>query len=249
MSIPIPLLLKKGDQIKNAASKFIAPLPPTVNLGKPNSLSVNLEKNIVQNNAPPVGDQFIKPYNNFEKTIQGIENANDFITTLGFGSSVTNFAAPSSKFAKSISPLSKVGNKANQVQAGLWVIDAGRALVDPEYREKVQDGINQMFDDSQGNTDLMSTAFLYGSQRPIAFTAGLLRNAQNTRDEIKKLKSESKALSNQIEEKKLNMQSSITSKGARDIGNTGMDFKDFMDTRRDQGIILDQAQNYKSQIK
>lgn len=135
------------------------------------------------------------------------------------------------------------------MQAGLYAIDAARALVDPEYRGKVQDGINQMFDDSQGNTDLMSTAFLYGSQRPIAFTAGLLRNAQNTRDEIKKLKSESKALSNQIEEKKLNMQSSITNKGARDIGNTGMDFKDFMDTRRDQGIILDQAQNYKSQIK
>lgn len=205
--------------------------------------------NSVTKTTPDISNQFIEPYNNLEKTVQGVEAVNDFVTNMAFGSNALNYIAPSSRLARSTQSFGKFGKSTNQVQTGLYAVDAARALVDPEYRSKVQDGINKMFDNSQGDMDLATTAFTYGSQRPLAFTAGLLRNVQNTRAEINRLEAEGELLSQRIQQNKLNQQSNITSKGSKNIGNTGVNFKNFMDTRRNQGLILSQAQNYRNQIK
>ena len=269
MSKAIQLLKKKGSSVKAGINQLSPPLPPSVNLGKSNIapppsnpqvaiqnassksilFSPKIPKDTIQKNAPAISDQFIEQYSPLEKTIQNIEEANDFVSNIGFGAGFLNFASPASKLAQKTKPLTKVGGKTNYVQAGLYAVDAARALVDPEYRDKVQDGLNRMFDNSQGNTDLISTGLAHGLQRPIAFTAGLLRNVQNTRDEIKKNMSEIKVSNDRIEKHKLNIQSRITTKGAKNIGSTGVNFRNFMDTRRDEGIIFNQYQDYKNQAK
>lgn len=273
MSKAIQLLKKKNLLTKNNVSNTPPELPPTIKLNqasqqviKPanqallsqsynllNPASVKLGKSILGNSvektAPDISNQFIEPYSNLEKTVQGIEAVNDFVTNMAFGANALNYVTPSSRLARSTQSFGKLGKPANQVQAGLYAVDTARALVDPEYRSKVQDGINKMFDNSQGDIDLTTTAFTYGSQRPLAFTAGLLRNVQNTRAEINRLEAEGKLLSQRIEQKKLNQQSSITPKGNKNIGDTGVNYKDFMDIRRDQGLILNQAKNYRNQMK
>lgn len=207
----------------------------------------NLEENKI--GMPSRGDSFIAPYNKFEQAVQNVENVNQLFTNLGFSSNVLNLLAPASRVAKFLKPFNRIASPTKYIDYGLQGLDAARALVDPEYRKKADEGIDNMFDSHSGsNASLMLQAANYASQRPVGYSAALLRAAQNTRNEINQLNQQIKNTDLQIQSKKqLNLPTRVQSnQPSPQLG--GSDFSSMPNIIQDQGL-LEQANSWKDRLK
>ena len=148
---------------------------PSVNLTKP-----QLGRTTKQ--LPDLGKSFIDAYNPLEKVVQEVEDANQFLQNLQSGlafGTVSPNKSISSISNKGLNKFAPVFKGSDYADIGLQVVDAGRALLDPEYRDQADKGYDRLLDSGLEGADLFVQALQYANQRPVGFAAAAMREYQD----------------------------------------------------------------------
>lgn len=127
-------------------------------------------------NYPDVGNTVTPKYSRLEKGVQTAENIDSFISNAGFtADAVARLARNAPKVANVAKAVSTTAKIAEPVQMALWSMDAGRTLLDAEYRRQAQSGVEQVLDENKISPIKASiNTTLSGMARPVSTVRGLL---------------------------------------------------------------------------
>lgn len=156
----------------------------------------------IGSNLADVGDTGVRQYSGVEKGVQATEAVDSVISNTGAAAGaamrtaalVARFAPSAANMAQTFNVAKAVpvlnvarvaGSKLAPVQAALWGLDAGRAVLDPEYRKETLASTNALLDDpSQGDTQKSFGVAANTLARPISTTGALLRSYRDSSDRI-----------------------------------------------------------------
>jgi len=180
----------------------------------------------------------------FDKAIDTLETIDGAIANTGAAANVAasrpgmaasmRMGAPLIPYAGRI--VTGLASKFEPIQAGLWAIDAGRAITDPEYRKRHLDALKKLekgekysvFGGAGDSKKFNLTAALQTLEHPTSTGGALLRYAQESSADLKKAQEANKLAMGQVSDKKtktqrelvdliqyLNQNNSIESNNAR----------------------------------
>ena len=180
----------------------------------------------------------------FDKAIDTLEAIDGTIANAGAAANVAasrpgmaasmRMGAPLIPYAGRI--VTGLASKFEPIQAGLWAIDAGRAVADPEYRKRHLDALKKLekgekysiFGGAGDSKNFNLTAALQTLEHPTSTGGALLRYAQESSADIKKAQEANKLAMGRVADKKtktqrelvdliqyLNQNNSIESNNAR----------------------------------
>ena len=133
--------------------RLLPPVPP--------KLPSRITKPAMQEkNFPDLGVVRVDGYSALEEGVQNVEDIDAGVSNAGAlasgGARATQMVAQVAPVVARLTPalntVRVVGSRVAPIQAALWGIDAGRAVVDPEYRKETLDATNSLYDDASKST-------------------------------------------------------------------------------------------------
>jgi hypothetical protein len=111
-------------------------------------------------NDADLGVARVDEYSALEEGVQNVEDIDAGVSNAGAVASgvsratqmVAKVAPTVARITPALNTVRVVGSRVAPVQAALWGIDAGRAVVDPEYRKETLDATNSLYDDASKST-------------------------------------------------------------------------------------------------
>jgi hypothetical protein len=158
----------------------------------------------------------------FDKAIDTLETIDGAIANTGAAANVAasrpgmaasmRMGAPLIPYAGRI--VTGLASKFEPIQAGLWAIDAGRAITDPEYRKRHLDALKKLEKGEKysvfggaGDSKIFNlTAALQTLEHPTSTGGALLRYAQESSTDLKKAQEANKMAMGRVAEKKTKTQ-------------------------------------------
>jgi len=177
-------------------------MAPTIRLSNVTKLPIPVKAPRIGRNLVDPGSTGVRQYSNVERGVQATEAVDSTISNVGAaaGAAMRSAAtvgrlAPSVaraaqtlNIAKAVPVLNAAriaGSRLAPVQATLWGVDAGRAVLDPRYRNETLASTNALIDDpSKGTTRKSFEVAANTFARPISTTGALLRSYRNSTDRI-----------------------------------------------------------------
>ena len=158
--------------------KLLPPMPP--------KLPSRITKPAMpgRNDADPA-DAMVERYSALEEGVQNVETVDAVVSNAGAAASgvakaipmVTKVAPAVSGLTPTLNVVRAVGSRTAPIQAALWGIDAGRAVVDPEYRKETLDATNSLYDDASKSTLRKSVETAFNTfARPISSVGAMARS-------------------------------------------------------------------------
>ena len=176
---------------------------PTVALPYPTKLPIPVKAPRIGNNMADAGNTLVRQYNRLEKGVQTAETVDSAVSNIGAAAGgvmrtaavVGRLAPAAAHMAQSLN-LAKVvpalnaarvaGSRLAPVQAGLWGVDAGRAVLDSEYRAETLASTHNLFDDPNKSTVRKSFDVAANTlARPVAMPASMMRSYADSSERIR----------------------------------------------------------------
>ena len=162
--------------------RLLPPVPP--------KLPIRITKPaMLERNDADLGVVRVDDYSALEEGVQNVEDIDAGVSNAGAlasgGAMATQMVAKvAPKVAPTVARLTPalntvrvVGSRVAPIQAALWGIDAGRAVVDPEYRKETLDATNSLYDDASKSTLRKSVeTFLNTLARPVSSVGAMARS-------------------------------------------------------------------------
>jgi hypothetical protein len=160
----------------------------------PTKLPIPVKAPRIGNNMADAGNTLVRQYNRLEKGVQTTETVDSAVSNAGAAAggvmrsaAVVGRLAPAAahmaqslNLARAVPALNAArvaGSRFAPVQAGLWGVDAGRAVLDSEYRAETLTASRNLFDDPNKSTVRKSFDVAANTlARPVSVPASLMRN-------------------------------------------------------------------------
>jgi hypothetical protein len=205
----MPNIPKKPIQPTIRLYNVTKPIQPTIRLSNVTKLPIPVKAPRIGRNLVDLGSAGVRPYSNVERGVQATEAVDSTISNTGAAAGAAmKVAAPVARRAPAVARVAQTlnvarvvpalnvarvaGTKLAPVQATLWGADAGRAVLDPEYRKETLESTNALIDDPSKGT--MRKSFEVATNtlaRPVSTTGALLRSYRDSIDRIARAEQES----------------------------------------------------------
>jgi len=140
------------------------------------------------------GDPAVGKYSKVETLVQNVEDVDAVVSNAGAAAAggarvlplVAKVAPSVVRLTPALNVARTLGSKLAPVQAGLWGVDAGRAVLDPEYRRNTLDATHELYDDPDKSTTRKSfDTALNTFARPISTTGAMMSSYADSTNRIK----------------------------------------------------------------
>jgi len=195
---------------------------------RPPSKVSGLEKTPRRYGKNPIdpGDAPPSRYSALEEGVQNAENVDAVASNFAAGAAgalralplVAKFAPKAASLAPALNTVRAAGVRLAPIQAALWGLDAGRAVVDPEYREQTLDSINDLYDDPGSSTLSKSTlTALHTAARPVSTVGAMARSYGDSSKRIRESEEQDKLSYKKLKELQSLKDSKEQSRKARQV--------------------------------